>query len=489
MSTRTFCILLLTPVIACARADDAAVGAPEYESIVVTQWNDSTELFLEYPHPVAGRQTGNWAIHLSSMKDFKPIRSGMVTVRFMSGDAEAESFTIDSPARDGIFLLDPVIASAGAYRVELALESPQVRSRHVLPEVRVFADLSEVPLAAVEEDAGIAFLKEQQWQIPFEVLPAEETEVQRTVMAPGEIVAPDGGLVEIGAPVDGIAAAAGNRSAPSVGQRVRQGDVLVVLAPTAQDGGIAAARGRLERLEREVARTERLFAAGAIPERRLEEAKHDYEIVRAEVEAMGLTGGDGYTLRITSPIAGIVARRSFVPGRRISAGEPLFTIVELGTAWLRVQVPAAVAPAITPSGRATFTIEGAERVHKTSRLVSIGRVVDPATRTVPVTFEIADAANLAFGQFARVAVPVEGVERGVTIPNHAIVDDNGTPVAYVQVGGETFERRVLNLGTTDGVHTLVLAGVNRGEMVVAMGAYHVRLASMSGGEFAGGHAH
>ena len=50
---------------------DVAIGA-----VVVTQWNDSTELFLEYPHPVAGEATGNWAIHLTDMEDFKPIRSG-----------------------------------------------------------------------------------------------------------------------------------------------------------------------------------------------------------------------------------------------------------------------------------------------------------------------------------------------------------------------------------------------------------------------------
>ena len=47
---------------------DADLQEPEIGVVVVTQWNDSTELFLEYPHPVAGQQTGNWAIHLSDME-------------------------------------------------------------------------------------------------------------------------------------------------------------------------------------------------------------------------------------------------------------------------------------------------------------------------------------------------------------------------------------------------------------------------------------
>ena len=32
----------------------ADVQEPEMGAVVVTQWNDSTDLFLEYPHPVAG---------------------------------------------------------------------------------------------------------------------------------------------------------------------------------------------------------------------------------------------------------------------------------------------------------------------------------------------------------------------------------------------------------------------------------------------------
>lgn len=486
-----FAELMLPALTACSNGA-AVTEEPELGSVVVTQWNDSTELFLEYPHVVAGQATGNWAIHLSSMKDFKPIRTGTLRVRFVTDREAAESFTIEAPARDGIFLLDPVIANPGTYRVELALESPQISSQHVLPEVRVYASEAEAPRAAEEEaGGGIAFLKEQQWLIPFEVRAAEEDQLQRTVTAPGEIIAPDGALVEVSAPVDGIAGAAENRGAPSVGQSVRPGQVLVVLSPTAQEGGFAQARGRVERLEREVARAERLVGTGAIPRRRLEEARHDLEIARAETDAMGdaRTGPD-YRLRLTSPIAGVVARRTFVPGGRVQAGTPLFTIVDPRTAWLRVQVPASAASSIPSGAQATFTLQGSDRVHETARIVSVGSVLDPATRTVPVVFEVAQAGSLfTFGQLAQAAVPMGGSIDGVVIPNAAVVDDNGTPVAYVQAGGETFERRVLTLGATDGTRTHIAAGIRPGEMVVTTGAYQVRLAAASGSDFAGGHAH
>jgi RND family efflux transporter MFP subunit len=268
------------------------------------------------------------------------------------------------------------------------------------------------------------------------------------------------------------------------------GQVLAVLAPTTAAGGIAEAQGRVGRLRREVERTEGLYDVGAVPQRRLEEARHELEIARAELEAMGGTdGGDDFLLRLTAPISGVVARRDLVPGGRVAAGAPLFTIVDPSAAWLRVHVPASRASSLAP-GRASFTVEGSEQVQATSRLLSVGSVLDPRTRTVPVVYEVDGAsAEFTFGQIASVAVPVGHTERGPLIPNEAVLDDNGTPVAFVQTSGETFERRVLTLGASDGERTRVQAGIQPGEMVVASGAYQVRLASLSGNEFAGGHAH
>ena len=469
----------------------ADVQEPEMGAVVVTQWNDFTELFLEYPHPVAGQQTGNWAIHLSDMEDFQPIRSGRLTVTFTSEENQVETFVVEAPARDGIFLLDPLVREGGDYRVELSLASPQVNSLHVLSRVSVLSTLEEAfAVEDVEDDGGIAFLKEQQWVIPFALEPGAEHEVQQTVPVPGEIVPPDGALVQVSALVDGIAPADKNRNAPSVGEPVREGQVLVVLAPTAQEGSFAQARGRVEGLLVEVQRSERLFEAGAIPRRRLEDARHDLEVARAELDAMGGSTDGDYSLSLRAPITGVVAERSFLPGSRVEAGEPLFTIVDPSTAWLRVQMSAVSATDVPEGARATFTIEDSDEVFETSRRLSVGNVMNPETRTVPVVFEVGSARGpFTFGQLAQASVPTGGVTNGIAIPNDAILDDNGTAVAYVQTGGETFARRVLTLGARDGSRTEILAGLDLGERVVTVGAYQVRLASLSGGDFAGGHGH
>jgi len=482
-------VALILALAACYPTDDN-FAEPELGAVVVTQWGDATELFLEYPFLVAGQQSGNWAIHLTDLEDFQPIRTGTLDVRFMSGGVPAEMFTVDAPLRDGIFLVDPAIARPGIYDVELTLTSDQVDSRHVVSDVMVFGSEAEaLAHEPPEELAGISFLKEQQWTIPFAVEPAAEHSVQQTILVPGEIVPPDGALVRVTAPVEGIAAAASNREAPSVGDAVREGQVLVVLSPTAQDGGFAQSRGRVERLRREAERDAVLFEAGAIPARRLEEVRHDLEIAEAELLAMGGQTDGAYQLTLRSPMAGVIAERTFVPGGRVEAGESLFAIVDPSRAWIRLQVPASNANNLPAGTGSLFTVDNSREAFD-ARLRSVGSVIHADTRTVPVVFEVAPGqGRFMFGQFVQATVPTGGVVGGLAVPNAAIVDENGTPVAYVQAGGETFERRILTVGATDGRRTHVMGGLRLGDMVVTVGAYQVRLASLSGGDFAGGHAH
>jgi RND family efflux transporter MFP subunit len=275
-----------------------------------------------------------------------------------------------------------------------------------------------------------------------------------------------------------------------VGAFVRAGQVMAVLSPTSEEGGYARIRENVERLQREVARNQRLFDAGAIPRKRLEESRHELSVARAEGRAMGGGPDADYRYRVRAPISGYVTERGFIPGGRVDAGAPLFTIVDPSTVWLRVRLPAADASRLAPGASATFTVEGDNRTHTATRLVSVGSTVDPQTRTVPIVFAVANPGGaLRVGQFGRASLPVGGTTRGVAIPTSAILDDNGMPVAYVQVSGETFQQRRLRLGASDGTVTEVLEGIKPGEMVVTRGAYQVRLASMSSSPMSGGHAH
>jgi multidrug efflux pump subunit AcrA (membrane-fusion protein) len=75
------------------------------------------------------------------------------------------------------------------------------------------------------------------------------------------------------------------------------------------------------------------------------------------------------------------------------------------------------------------------------------------------------------------------------VPESAIVDENGKPAAFVQLSGETFEKRYLKLGKKDHGFIQVLAGLSEGEYVATKGASAVEEAEHAGPDDHQHHAH
>ena len=117
-------------------------------------------------------------------------------------------------------------------------------------------------------------------------------------------------------------------------------------------------------------------------------------------------------------------------------------------------------------------------------------MVDPASRTLPLTYQVSNEQGLlAIGQAVSVRLYTTAQRQALTIPLAAVVDDAGNPVVFAQVGGESFERRSVKLGIRDGDRVEVLQGVSAGERVASRGAYLVRLAALSTQIPAHGHVH
>lgn len=471
-----------------APIDDAQTH--QHAGIAVTVWTDKTEVFFEYPPMVAGAAGEPWGIHLTRLSDFKPVTEGSLTLRFRRQGSQGYVVRSEAPARPGIFVPAPSLPEPGVYRVIIEVDSPQLTDRIDAGEITVYASEADVPH---EDEAGagsaISFLKEQQWPIDFGVMKVERRAVARTIAVNGTIHPAAGQMADVAAPVTGLLLAQSNLRAPAAGDPVRQGQTLAVIAPAAGDNSYAEAKARVERLGREVDRLQRLFDAEAIPERRLIEARHDLEVADAAFQAMGGSLEDGYNYPVRAPITGVVNVREMVPGARVEAGDRLFTIVDPSVVWLRLNLPARDAAQADAIQEVAFTVEGSEETFRARRVVSVGSVLDPDTRTLPVTMAAGNSdRRLKIGLFAEGQAFVDGESEGLAVPNEVIQHEDGQPVAYVQTEGESFERRPLVLGATDGSYTLVKRGVEVGEYVVTKGAYQVYLASLSTSEI-GDHGH
>jgi cobalt-zinc-cadmium efflux system membrane fusion protein len=81
------------------------------------------------------------------------------------------------------------------------------------------------------------------------------------------------------------------------------------------------------------------------------------------------------------------------------------------------------------------------------------------------------------------------VENRLALPASAVVNEGGQNVVYVQVDGEAFERRPVQLGLRSGNFVAITGDVKAGERVVTEGAAAVRAAAATPGAFGHGHAH
>lgn len=457
----------------------------------VTLWTDSLELFVEYPPHVKDEQADPWAIHLTWLDGWAPVREGSLTLILRGPGGAREEIVLNAPDRPGVFTAAPTLTATGTWRADMTLSARGRDFAIPVGQLEVFESQDALP-HDVEEPPGdlIAFLKEQQWSMPFAVAIAEVRAIPTSIPATGEIVAPPSNLATVSAPVAGLVLARGPSPAP--GDRVSTGQVLALIAPTAIDGSYARLLADVEELEHEVARAERLYAVEAIPRRRLDDARRDLEVARSALGTVGDAGDDGgHTYRLRSPISGVVAERHVSPGQRVEVGATAFTIVNPTTLWLKASVPAGEAEAMSTASGAWFTVEGGTRAHRAERVVSVGSVIDPMTRTFPVYLAVSNPdASLKVGLLAEGHLQVGEPVVGVGVPASAVHMEDGLPVIYVKVGGEAFQRRIVRLGPSDGTWTIVHSGVESGEQVVAVGGYQVKLASFGDQEISDhGHPH
>ncbi len=480
------------------------------EPLSVTRWTGRTELFAEYPSLVAG-QTSRFAIHLTTLSPFEAVTEGTVEVQLTDSTGQAQSFSVDAPSRPGIFGVDVKPARAGKFDLIILLRGKSMTDTHTVGAVDVFSDAgAAASAAAAMPESGaetFSFLKEQQWVLDFATTVVEQQRLRESIRVPGEIVPAPGAEADVFAPFDGRLASVVSLApgtAVSAGQelaRIQPPPGAAADLPQLERGRTHAA-SVLEQASRDRERAERLVAAGAAPERRLDDARAAEAQAAAALKAAeaqlaqfnasrsaGPAGAAGQFV-IRAPIGGVIVNRSAAAGMNVSAGTALFHLVNPSSILVVGHIPEGqVARARSVSG-AQIEVPGAASMRPAGKLVSLGRVLDPQSRTLPITFA-ADLGLLgaAVGQAVLVQLLFDQTAASAVVPASAIVDDAGSPIVFVQVEGEAFERRAVTLGTREGELVQVMAGVRPGEHIVVRGAYLVRLASLSTSVPAHGHVH
>ncbi len=544
--------LLSTVLLAgCQRHDDhghphdAKGGHPdehEEKTAQITVFSERHEVFAEHKAPVVGKPT-TFITHVTDLKTLEPRREGPVKFVLRQGETTFEHPQA-TPARAGIYLPGIVFPKTGLWQVTLLVPLDGTNDTIALGIVESYADAHAAQHAEISDaPEGVSFLKEQQWKILSQAELVGKRRLVERVRVSAAVTARPGALAHVTTPQAGRLLAPPGKALPVIGDTVTAGQTLALLQPAfapstageysariaeatariaefdarAVEAGTEAARAKLAIEQGGVVlkRMQTLVAAKARPERDLQEAEFTLKDAQAKLSAALAVerayrdaaaairaGREGVSvtpavLELKSPIAGtLVASASGAVGAQLATDFAVFTVLDASSVFIEAKVPETATRRLATAKHTTLELPG-ERGRFLpvtgeggGRLVFTGLQVDAVTRTVPLVYELKNpAAQLRIGEAVTLHIETERVEDAVAVPDSALVEEAGRFIVFVQLGGETFDKRDVTLGLRDGNWVQVLAGLKPGERIVTKGAMAIRLASVSGVIPAHGHAH
>jgi RND family efflux transporter MFP subunit len=507
--------LLLTVATGCRHARDDHGSETEPSTAQITVWTDRYEVFADHAVPVAGEAV-KLATHVTDLHTAEPLRAGPLRFVARQGAATVEREEAE-PASPGLYSPRLTFPQPGDWQLTLLIPTDGTNTPVELGTLKVYADENAARQAEVPAPPeGLHLAKEQQWKIHLRTAPAARRPLVERVRLPARVQAKPGTRATVTAPVSGQLQTAPSLPLPEPGRRVEAGQLLALLKPNFSEAAARVAEALAEFTAAEAAltqakaayeRTQKLAAEQAKSPRELQEAELALVSARARhaaaagllatfQPAAGNPSGTPLLMELRAPIAGVLNAIAAGPGDVVTAGQALFTVLDPETVWMEARVPEANVPALGAAADAAVELPGEPRRFLPftgdggGRLVALGLEVDATTRTVPLIYELPNpSGRFRVGQQVTLHVETANAQTALAIPYSALVEEGGWFVAYVQLAGETFEKRELRLGIRDGEWVEVRSGLSEGERVVTRGAYAIRLSTATGAIPAHGHAH
>lgn len=223
----------------------------------------------------------------------------------------------------------------------------------------------------------------------------------------------------------------------------------------------------------------------------LTRAESDYERAKAVFENMQGSYSDG-KFSALSNCNGKVTEVYVSNGEYVQTGQALAKLASKDRLYVQAKVQAKYAGKLGSISGANF--RAGEQTWSLSdcngRIVSVADAVSPDSPLLPVTFEIDNPGSLVPGTFIDTYIKTTESEEAITVANGAIVEEMGKYYIFKQLHDDYYEKVYVVPGSTDGLRTIILSGLEGGETVVSEGAIFLKLAQASSAlDPHAGHAH
>jgi len=248
----------------------------------------------------------------------------------------------------------------------------------------------------------------------------------------------------------------------------------------------------LKKAEETLIKAEKAYKEGLISSEELEKARRDLELAqissglkREEIIASskGLTQAEVNVkiarmelekTKIRAPFSGIITQIKVAPGETISAGQDLFTLVDVSQLKIEAKILETEIGKIKEGREADVrfsTYPG--RIFK-GKVAAISPLVNPEDKTCSVFINLDNpAGEIKPGMHAEVEIVSDIFPRRLLVPQEAVLVRGGRPLVFVVENGLA-KWHYIQTGQENEQYVEVLEGVKEGDLVIVEG--HMTLA-------------
>ncbi len=240
-----------------------------------------------------------------------------------------------------------------------------------------------------------------------------------------------------------------------VGDKVRQGQLLITLNPTQYN----QARVNLKVLEDNVNRLKPVYEAGGISAQEFDQVKAQYDVQLEAVENLKKN------IEVLSPISGVVTARNNEAGD-LFMNQPVLHIMQINPLKVVANIPEQYFANVKRGMEVSLKADAYPEELFKGQVELIHPAINTTTRTFAVEIRVPNASErLRPGMFSRTFFDM-GKREAVMVPDVAVQKQVGSSERYLYVIKDgVAERRRVELGRQIGQMVEILSGVEAGEQV------------------------
>jgi HlyD family secretion protein len=277
------------------------------------------------------------------------------------------------------------------------------------------------------------------------------------------------------------------QAAKSTGARSRQA-VQVAAAQVAE----AVSRAKLAAVNRD--RDRGLYEKGIISKQALDSSTSEAEraeaalagtranalavkddVQRVDAESQGL-GSLRESLRLVSPVDGVIVSREAEPGSTVAAGQAVLRLVVPDSLWVRARVDQSRAKGVQVGQVASIVLRSSPETPIPGRVARIEMQSDAVTeeRVVNVTFD-SPPAQLYLGELAEVTIRLPGETDALIVPSAAVAREGSQAGVWQMVDGRARFKPVTRGSLGQPGVTQILSGLGDGDSVIVYSSAQLKI--------------